>query len=121
MLKYEGHMLVYDPQTNGVGWVAMRGIPYSLIEVESQSASDLGNFYPILCTAPAGPTPPGETQVEYAQTGAQPSKPLVGNFDKYIDWDTNDVQDQSHTPSPVTIIGEPTQGSVEETPPTWQN
>ena len=26
-LKYEEHMLVYDPQTNGMGWVAMRGIP----------------------------------------------------------------------------------------------
>ena len=74
----------------------MRGIPSSLTEVESQSASDLGNFYPIPCAAPAGPTPPGEPQVEYAQTGAQPSKPPVGNFDKYIDWDTNDVQDRLH-------------------------
>ena len=34
VLKYEGHMLVYDPQTNGVGWVAMRGIPSFLIEIE---------------------------------------------------------------------------------------
>ena len=49
VLKYEGHMLVYDPQTNGVGWVAMRGIPSSLTEVESRSASDLGTFYPIPC------------------------------------------------------------------------
>ena len=35
VLKYEGHMLVYDPQTNGVGWVAMRGIPSSLTDVEA--------------------------------------------------------------------------------------
>ena len=34
VLKYEGHMLVYDLQTNGAGWVAMRGIPSSLTEVE---------------------------------------------------------------------------------------
>ena len=34
VLKYEGHMLVYDPQTNGMGWVAMRGVPSSLTEVE---------------------------------------------------------------------------------------
>ena len=121
MLRYEGHMLVYDPQTNGTGWVAMRGIPSSLTEVESRSASDLGNFYPIPCAAPVGPTPPGEPQVEYAQTGAQPSKPLAGNFDKYIDWDTDDVQDQSRTPSPVAIVDEPTQGATEETPPVWQN
>ena len=80
MLKYEGHMLVYDPQTNGTGWVAMRGIPSSLTEVESRSASDLGNFYPIPCAAPAGPTPLGETQGEYTLTGAQPSKPLAGQI-----------------------------------------
>ena len=121
VLRYKGHMLVYDPQTNGTGWVAMRGIPSSLMEVESQSVSDLGNFYPIPCTTLAGPTPHGEPQVEYAQTGAQPSKPLAGDFDKYIDWDTDDMQDQSHTPSPVTIVGELTQGAMEETPPVRQN
>ena len=80
VLKYEGHMLVYDPQTNGMGWVVMRGIPLSLTEVESWSASDLGNFYPIPCAVPAGPTPPGEPQVKYAQTGAQPSKPWQGTL-----------------------------------------
>ena len=37
ILKYEGHMLVYDPQTNGARWVAMKGVPSSLIEVEVQS------------------------------------------------------------------------------------
>ena len=121
VLRYKGHMLVYNPQTNGAGWVAMRGIPSSLTEVESQSASNLGNFYPIPCAVPVGPTPPGEPQVEYAQTGAQPSKPPVGNLDKFIDWYTDDVQDRSRTPSPVMIIDEPTQGAAEETPPTWQN
>ena len=25
------------------------------------------------------------------------------------------------TPSPVAIVGEPTQGAMEETPPAWQN
>ena len=47
VLKYEGHMLIYDPQTNGVGWVAMKGIPSSLTEVEVQSTGDLENFYPM--------------------------------------------------------------------------
>ena len=121
ILKYKGHMLVYDPQTNHVGWVAMRGIPSSLTEVESRSVSDLGNFYPIPCTAPAGPTPPGEPQVEYTQSGAQPSKTPARYLDKYADWDTDDVQDRSHTPSPVAIIGDPTQGAVEETRPAWQH
>ena len=46
VLRYEGHMLVYDPHTNGTGWVAMKGIPASLTEVEARSAEELGNFYP---------------------------------------------------------------------------
>ena len=46
VLKYEGHMLVYDPQTNGAGWVAMKGVPASLTEVEVWSTEHLGNFYP---------------------------------------------------------------------------
>ena len=30
VLNFEGHMLVYDPQTNGAGWIVMRGVPSSL-------------------------------------------------------------------------------------------
>ena len=77
MLRYEGHMLVYDPQMNGVGWVAMRGIPsFAHRGRVAQSASDLGNFYPIPCAVPAGLTQHGEPQVEHTQTGAQSSKHL---------------------------------------------
>ena len=35
VLKSEGHMLVYDLQTNGAGWIVMRGVPSSLTAVES--------------------------------------------------------------------------------------
>ena len=35
VLRFVGHMLVYDPQKNGAGWIAMRGVPSSLTEVES--------------------------------------------------------------------------------------
>ena len=112
-------MLVYNPLTNGAGWVAMRGIPSLLTEVESWSASDLGNFYPIPCTVPAGLTPHGEPRVKYTQTGAQASKPPVRDFD--INWDTDDAQDWSQTPSPVVIIDEPKQGATEGTPSMWQN
>ena len=91
VLKYEGHMLVYDPQTYGAGWVTMRGVPSSLTEVESRSVSDLGNFYPIPCTASAGPKasqpPLEETTVEYEQTETQTREPMAGDFDKYIEWD----------------------------------
>ena len=126
VLKYEGHMLVYNPQTNGMGWVAMKGIPSSLTEVELQSAGDLGNFYPILCAVPEGPkatrSPPEKPTVEYKQSKTETPRPTVGDLDKYINWDTDDVQDRSHTPSPSTVIDKPMQGeSSEDTPPARQN
>ena len=34
VLRFVGHMLVYDPQTNRAGWIVMRGVPSSLTEVE---------------------------------------------------------------------------------------
>ena len=46
---------------------------------------------------------------------------LAGDFDKYVDLDTDDVQDWLCTPSPVTIVGEPTQEATDETPPMRQN
>ena len=46
----------------------------------------------------------------------------MGDLDEYIDWDTDDVQDRSHTPSPSMVIDEPMQGeSMEDTPPARQN
>ena len=126
VLKYEGHMLVYDPQTNGAGWVVMKGNPSSVTEVKVRSAGDLGNFYPILCATPEGlkatRSPPEKPTVEYEQSKAETPRPTVGDLDEYIDWDTDDVQDRSRTPSPSAVIDEPTQGeSVEDTPPTRQN
>ena len=42
--------------------------------------------------------------------------------DAHIDWDTDDAQDRSHTPSPSAGIGEIMLGeSAEDTPPTRQN
>ena len=119
-------MLVYDPQRNGARWVATRGIPSLLTEVELRSASDLGNFYPIPSAAPAGPkatqSPPGEPTVEYKQAETETPEPMAEDLDKYIEWDTDDVQDRSHTPSPTAIVDKPTQGeSVGETPPARQN
>ena len=126
VLKFEGHVLVYDLQTNGAGWVAMRGIPSSLTKVESRSASDLGNFYPSPSAAPAGlkatQSPPVEPTVEYEKTDTQSLNPTAVALDKYIEWDIDDVQDQSRTPSPTAVIDVPTQGeAVEETPPARQN
>ena len=46
VLRFVGHMLVYDPQMNGARWIAIRVSPHRL-EVESQSASNLGNFCPV--------------------------------------------------------------------------
>ena len=75
VLRFVGHMLVYDPQTNGARWIVMRGVPFSLKEVESPSASNLQNFCPCPSVALAGPKPtppsPVEPTVEYAWTKAR--------------------------------------------------
>ena len=80
-------------------WVAMRGVPSLLTEVESRSASDLGNFYPSLSTVRASPkatqSSPGEQTAEYKQTEAQSPKPLAPGLNKYIEWDTDEVEDRS--------------------------
>ena len=126
VLKYEGHMLVYDPQTNGVGWVAMKGVPASLTEVEAWSAEDLGNFYPAPRTTredPQATRPPSEeVTVGYGPPKAEMPKPTAGNVEANVDWDTDDVQDRSRTPSPSAGIGAIMLGeSAENTPPTRQN
>ena len=126
VLKYEGHMLVYDLQTNGMGWVAMRGIPSSLTEVEVRSAEDLGNFYPAPRATredPQATRPPSEeATVGYGLPKAETPKPMAGNVEANVDWDTDDIQDRSHTPSPSAGIGAITLGeSTEDTPPVRQN
>ena len=109
VLKYEGHMLVYDPQTNGAGWVAMKGVPSSLTEVELRSAGNLGNFYPIPCAMSKGPkaaqSHSGKPTVEYEQLKVETLRPTAGDVDKYIDWDTDNLQDRSRTLSPSVVIG----------------
>ena len=86
VLRFVGHMLVYDPQTNGAGWIAMRGVSSLLTEVESQSGSDLGNFCPSPSVAPVGPKPtppsPVEPTVEYAWTKARSPRSMSPNLDR---------------------------------------
>ena len=110
VLKFEGHMLVYDPQTNGAGWIAMRGVPSLLTAVESQSTSDLGNFYPCPSVAPVGSKAtqpsPVEPTVEYAQTEAGSLWSTSAGLDRFTKWDTEEVyteevQDWSCAPSPL--------------------
>ena len=126
VLKYEGHMLVYDPQTNGAGWVAMKGAPCLLTEVEVWSTGDLGNFYPVPCAAREDPqttrSSPEEITVDYGPSKTETPRPTAEDVDANIDWDTDDVQDRSRTPSPSAGIGEIMLGeSVEDTPPARQN
>ena len=102
----------------------MWDVPSSLTEVESQSASDLGNFYPSPSAVPAGPkaSQSGEPTAEYEQTEAQSPNPAVVGLNKYIEWDTEEVQDRSCTPSPTAVVDVPMQGEAgEETPPMRQN
>ena len=126
VLKYEGHMVIYDPQTNGAGWVTMKGVTSSLTKVEIRSAEDLGNFYAVPHGIWEDPqttrSPPEEITAEYGLPKAEMPRPMVGDEDTDIDWDADDVQDRSCTPSPSAGIGEITLGeSAEDTPPTRRN
>ena len=130
VLKFVGHMLVYDPQMNGARWIAMRGFPSSLTVVESQSTSDLGNFCPCPSVAPVGPKPaqpsPVEPMVEYARMEAGSPQSTSVSLDKFIEWDTveeytEEVQDVSHTKPPTVITRSLWDEAVEDTLPARQN
>ena len=86
----------------------------------------MGNFYPVLCTAQEDPqttrSPPEEITVDYGPSKTETPRLTAGDVDANIDWDTDDVQDRSCTPSPSVGIGKITLGeSVEDTPPVRQN
>ena len=66
--------------------------------------------------------PSGEMTVGHGPLRVEMPKPMAGDAEANMDWDTDDVQDRSHTPSPSAGIGAITLGeSVEDTPPTRQN
>ena len=99
VLRYEGHMLMYDLHTNGVGWVAMKGIPVLLTEVEARSAEELRNFYPAPRVTREEPqatrSPPEEVTVSHEPPKAEMPKLETGTVEANVDWDTDDVQDWS--------------------------
>ena len=126
VLRYEGHMLVYHPHTNGMGWVAMKGVPASLTKVEAWSAEELGNFYPTpraMREDPQATRPPSEeVTVSHGLPKAEMPKLMMGTVEANMDWDTDDVQDRSRSPSPSAGIGAITLGeSTGDTPPVGQN
>ena len=126
VLRYEDHMLVYDPHTNGAGWVAMKGIPASLTEVEARSAEELRNFYPALCVTLEEPqatrSPPEEVTVSHEPPRVETPKLKTGNTEANVDWDTDDIQDRFHPPSPSAGISAITLGkSVEDVSPLGQD
>ena len=101
-------MLVYDPHTNGAGWVAMKGVPASLTEVEAWSAEELRNFYPAPCEMRDEPqatrSPPEEAALSPQLPKAEMPRRKTGNVEANVDWDTDDVQDRSRSPSPSAGI-----------------
>ena len=126
VLRYEGHMLEYDPHTNGVGWVAMKGVPASLTEVEARSAEELGNFYPAPHVTREEPqatrSPPEEVTVSHGPPKAETPKPKTGTVEANVDWDTDDVQDRSRSPSPSAGIDAITLSeSAGDVPPAGQD
>ena len=107
-------MLVYDPHTNGMGWVAMKGVSASLTEVEARSAEELRNFYPAPRVTHEEPqatrSPPEEVAVSHELPKAEMPRQKTGTVEANMDWDTDDVQDWSRSPSPSAGIGAITAG-----------
>ena len=119
-------MLVYDPHTNGTGWVTMKGVPASLTEVEAWSAEELGNFYPtprvMREEAQATRPPHEEVTVSHGPPKVETLRPKTGTVEANMDWDTDNVQDWSRSPSPSAGIGAIMLGeSTGDTPPTGQD
>ena len=115
-------MLVYDPHTNGVGWVAMKGVPALLTEVEARLAEELRNFYPAPRETHEEPqatrSPPEEATVSHKPPKAETPRRKTGTVEANVDWDTDDVQDRSRPPSPSAGIGAIKLGeSVEDVSP----
>ena len=119
-------MLVYDPHTNSVGWVTMKGIPASLMEVEARSVEELGNFYPAPRATHEDPQvtrpPSEEVTVGHGPPKVETPKPTAGTVEANVDWDTDDVQDRSRSPSPCVGMGAITLGETAgDTPPAGQD
>ena len=47
-LKFEGSMLMYDPQRDITQWVLVKGVLASLTMMELRLANDLSNMFPSL-------------------------------------------------------------------------
>ena len=104
----------------------MKGVPASLTEVEAWSVEELGNFYPAPCAMreePWATRPPSEeVTVSHGPPKAETPKPTAGTVEANVDWDTDDVQDRSRSPSPSAGISTITLGeSAGDTPPVGQD
>ena len=126
VLRYEGHMLVYDLHTNSAGWVSMKGVPASLTEVEARSEEELRNFYPTPRKTREEPqatrSPPEEATVSHEPPKAETPRHKTGTVEANVDWDMDDVQDQSRPPSPSAGIGAMKLGkSAEDVSPPGQD
>ena len=126
VLKNEGHVLIYNPHPmawDGLQWkVSLLRSPM----LKVRSAGYLGSFYPVLCAEREDQqttwSPPEEITVDYGPPKTEMPRLTVGDVDANIDWDTDDVQDRSCTPSPSAGIGKIMLGeSAEDTPPVRQN
>ena len=117
-LKYEGHMLIYNPQKDVSQWVPVRGVSASLTSSELQLANDLNNMNPYLYDGPglAQPHSPrlvqgipmGEEEESDTDSCGEPS-------DSGEEWDKAEHGDWSRCPAPP--LGEEGPTWVEATAP----
>ena len=119
VLRYEGHMLVYDPHTNGVGVGHHERHPC----LTYRGRGMVGRGVEKLLFRPARnawrtTSPPGHPLRKLQQvTNRQRQRhqdERQETVEANVDWDTDDVQDRSYSPSPSAGIGAITLGESAE-------
>ena len=100
-LKFEGHMLIYDPQKDASQWVPVRGVSASLTTLELRLANNLNNMNPYLHDRPGLVQPHSPMLVWGIPVGEEESDTdSCGEpSDLGEEWDKTKCGNWSHCPS----------------------
>lgn len=104
-LKFEGHLLIYDPQKDTAQWVPMRGVSTSLTSSELRVANDLNNINPHPSEWPGFMIPQSPMLVHGIPAGAEESDSdsCEEASNSGEEWNNTKVGDWSHCPPPPCV------------------
>ena len=104
-LKFEGLMLIYDPQCDIAQWVPVQGVSASLTMMELCTANDLNNMVSSPYDGFEPVRPPYPEVIKGIPAGAESDMDSVGVEDSGDEWDRKELGIWSHCPSPPTKVG----------------